>query len=97
MKREASPALEEAKEKSEAAGEGLKRMGDAASDIDHLTSRLKYFFSLAGGFQLMRRAIRSAIDTTKELDAVMTQTAVVSDYTVGDMWKTLPEYSKQAK
>ena len=66
-------------------------------EIDVLGSRLKYFFSLAGGFNLMRRAIRSAVTTTKELDAVMTQTAVVSEYTVGDMWKMLPQYSKEAK
>lgn len=80
--------------------EGLSqfsRANEASQEISHLTSRLKYFFSLAGGFQLMRRAIRSATETTKELDAVMTQTAVVSKFTVGDMWKTLPEYSKYAK
>lgn len=80
--------------------EGLSqfsRANEASQEISHLASRLKYFFSLAGGFQLMRRAIRSATETTKELDAVMTQTAVVSKFTVGDMWKTLPEYSKYAK
>lgn len=77
--------------------QGFQRLGDTNEEIDHLTYRLKYFFSLAGGFNLMRRAIRSAVTTTKELDAVMTQTAVVSEYTVGDMWKTLPKYSKEAK
>lgn len=71
-------------------------MQEADADIEHLTYRLKYFFSLAGGFNLMRRAIRSAVTTTKELDAAMTQTAVVSTYTVSDMWKTLPKYSKEA-
>ena len=75
----------------------FQRLGDTNEELDHLTYRLKYFFSLAGGFNLMRRAIRSAVTTTKELDAVMTQTAVVSEYTVGDMWKTLPKYSKEAK
>ena len=71
-------------------------MQEADADIEHLTYRLKYFFSLAGGFNLMRRAIRSAVTTTKELDAAMTQTAVVSTYTISDMWKTLPQYSKEA-
>ena len=77
--------------------EEFQRLGETNEELDHLTYRLKYFFSLAGGFNLMRRAIRSAVTTTKELDAVMTQTAVVSEYTVGDMWKTLPKYSKEAK
>lgn len=74
----------------------LSRSKEISDDFDHLTWRLKYFFSLAGGFNLMRRAIRSAVTTTKELDAAMTQTAVVSTYTVSDMWKTLPKYSKEA-
>lgn len=77
--------------------ESFSHAREAASDLDNLSSRLKYFFSLAGGFNLMRRAIRNAVTTTKELDAVMTQTAVVSQYSVADMWKKLPEYSNQAK
>ena len=74
----------------------MSRAKEMSDDFEHLTWRLKYFFSLAGGFNLMRRAIRSAVTTTKELDAAMTQTAVVSTYTVSDMWKTLPKYSKEA-
>ncbi len=67
------------------------------SELDQLKNRVTYFFGLANGVALFRRALRDAINTTKELDAVMTQTAVVSDKTVGDMWKTLPQYSKEAK
>ena len=67
------------------------------SELDQLKNRITYFFGLANGVALFRRALRDAINTTKELDAVMTQTAVVSDKTVGDMWKTLPQYSKEAK
>jgi TP901 family phage tail tape measure protein len=52
---------------------------------------------MMGGFQLFKRAIRSAVNTIKELDAAMTETAVVSTKTVGEMWKTLPQYSKKAK
>ena len=38
-----------------------------------------------------------ALDTVKELDTVMTETAVVTDFSVGDMWEKLPEYSQMAK
>lgn len=93
----AVPSTEKIRNGIDKVGDSLHQMSETEQEISHLTSRLKYFFSLAGGFQLMRRAIRSAVETTKELDAVMTQTAVVSDYSVGDMWKTLPEYSKYAK
>lgn len=89
--------LKEMGEKARQAGDGFKQMTDKAQDLDMLTYRLKYFFSMVGGFQLFRRAIRSSIETIKELDAAMTQTAVVSTKTVGQMWKTLPEYTQKAK
>ena len=40
--------------------------------------------------------MKSAISTIKELDAAMTATAVVTDFTVADMWEQLPEYTKRA-
>jgi TP901 family phage tail tape measure protein len=45
---------------------------------------------------LFRRAIRSARDAVKELDDAMTETAVVTNYTISDLWKKLPEYTKRA-
>jgi len=46
---------------------------------------------------LFRRAIQSAFESVKELDAAMTETAVVTDFSVGDMWDKLPEYTDMAK
>lgn len=68
----------------------------AQEDMSMLQSRLKYFFSLTNSIQLLKRTITSAMNTVKELDAVMTETAVVTDFTVGDMWNKLPEYASQA-
>jgi hypothetical protein len=45
---------------------------------------------------LFRRAITNAFNTIKELDAIMTETAVVTDFDVGDMWNQLPEYTDRA-
>jgi hypothetical protein len=45
---------------------------------------------------LFRRAITSALNTVKELDATMTEAAVVTKFDVGDMWEQLPAYSKHA-
>ena len=61
-----------------------------------LKSRVNYFFGLTNSVFLFKRAITSALNTVKELDAVMTETAVVTDFTVGDMWEKLPEYSDKA-
>lgn len=78
------------------AAEGVKKLGGTASDIERLTGRLVRFFSIDNAVRLFRRAIRSATETVKELDKAMTETAVVTNFTVGDMWKTLPEYTKRA-
>jgi hypothetical protein len=40
--------------------------------------------------------MRDAMQTITELDATMTEMAVVTDLSVGDYWDQLPEYSKNA-
>jgi prefoldin subunit 5 len=59
-----------------------------------LQSRLKYFFSSLNMINLFKRTVRQTINTVKELDAAMTGTAVVTDFTVGDMWGKLPQYAE---
>lgn len=92
-----APAMKEAGEKAHETGNNIREMTSKGKDLEMLSSRFKYFFGIMGGFQLFKRAIRGGIQTIKELDAAMTQTAVVSTKTIGQMWKTLPEYSKKAK
>lgn len=85
------------------AAEEIHKFGDECSyadektrELENVANQVKQFFSIGNTVQLFKRAIRSAFDTIKELDAVMTQTAVVTDFTVGDMWAQLPEYTKRA-
>jgi hypothetical protein len=52
------------------------------------------FFSLTNSVELFKRAIRSAVETVKELDKVMTETAVVTEYSIEDMWDKLPQYAE---
>jgi hypothetical protein len=35
---------------------------------------------------LFRRGVQKAFNAVKELDKAMTETAVVTDFSVGDMW-----------
>ena len=65
-------------------------------DVSALKSRIQYFFGLTNTINLFRQAVRGAYETIKELDKAMTETAVVTDFSVGDMWKQLPEYTKRA-
>lgn len=68
----------------------------AAQDLSTLKYQLMDFFSVTGAIQLFRRAIQSAFETVKELDSAMTEIAVVSDFSVNDMWAQLPRFTEQA-
>ena len=68
----------------------------AKQEMDSFKRSVMDFFSITNSIYLFKRAIQSAFETVKELDAVMTETAVVTDFTVGDMWEKLPEYADQA-
>lgn len=65
-------------------------------EADRLKNSVKHFFSLAASIQLVRKIVGQAVATVKELDAVMTETAVVTDFSIGDMWEKLPEYTAKA-
>ena len=67
------------------------------SEIAQLKSRLTYFFSAMNGIQLFKNAIRSAYESVKELDAAITEMAVVTDYSINDIWGNIPQYTQTAK
>ena len=46
---------------------------------------------------MLRSSLRNAMQTITELDATMTEMAVVTDLGVSDYWKQLPEYTARAK
>ena len=64
--------------------------------LNQLKSSTQYFFGLRNMINLLKRGFREALDTVKELDAAMTETAVVTKFDVGDMWEKLPEYTANA-
>lgn len=59
-------------------------------------NRILSYFSVSGIINTFSKAIRSAYETVKELDAAMTKIAVVSDLSVNDMWGQLPKFTDQA-
>ena len=74
----------------------LNRFTAQKREIEALYQRFLSFFGMQNAIQLFKRAIREAYQAVKELDAAMTKTAVVTDFSVGDMWEQLPEYTKMA-
>ena len=73
-----------------------QRLNDSLREVQAVKSRIQYFFGLSNAINLVKRAIRGAFDTIKELDKAMTETTVVTDFSVSDMWAQLPEYTKRA-
>lgn len=99
--------FEQAANSAEQLGNAIKQQANASVDaansqrilnneLDEVKGNLTNFFSLANGIDLFRDAVRSAIDTIKELDATMTEAATVTDFSVADMWDRLPSYSEEA-
>ena len=76
-----------------AAANETQQLNKELSDVQN---KVAYFFSLTNSVNLLKRSIRSAYNTVKELDAAMTETAVVTDFSVNDMWDQLPRYTKAA-
>ena len=75
------------------AARATQSMSQQLQDLQHTT---QYFFSLRNMINLFKRGVDSAVQSVKELDAAMTETAVVTNFSVGDMWEKLPEYTSNA-
>lgn len=82
---------------------GLKGVGKtseeiqkATQEVDRLKQQVLDFFSIGNAIQLFKKAVTAAFNTVKDLDKVMTETAVVTEFNVGDMWSQLPQYTQRA-
>lgn len=80
--------------------EGLNKAfeDDTASQeyFNSLVQNTQDFLGLAGAVEVFRKATSNAIATIKELDAVMSEMAVVTDATISDYWEQLPQYTERA-
>ena len=74
----------------------VNQLDSQMGEMDMLKSRMQYFFGLTNSVYLLRRALTSAMETVKELDKTMTEAAVVTEFSVSDMWEKLPQYTKEA-
>ena len=90
------PSLEKTSEELEKTGQQGKELTRVGQEMENLKNQVIDFFSITNTIQIFKNAIRDAFDTVKELDAAMTETAVVTDFSIGDMWDKLPEYSAEA-
>ena len=78
------------------AQETANSMFSMTKQVEQLQQSTQYFFSLRNMINLFKRGIDDAVQSVKELDKAMTDTAVVTDYNISDLWGMLPEYTKIA-
>ena len=93
---ETSSDADKLKDSVDKAAYEFKEMVSAAKGMEQVTNNLMQFFGLQNIINLFQRALRDTFQTVKDLDAAMTEIAVVSDFGVGDMWNRLPQMSKNA-
>lgn len=101
--KEIEPNLKEVSQAANKCGDSFDTIKNSAQgldqtarEIENLHNQVLQFFSIGNAVQLFKRAVKSAFDVVKELDATMTETAVVTDFTVSDMWDKLPTYAAEA-
>lgn len=93
---EASGATKGLKEAVSGLAQQGGELNEVAKEVERLGEQVKQFFSIGNTIQLFKRAVRDAMNTVKELDATMTETATVTDFSISDMWEQLPHYTDEA-
>ena len=92
--------MKEAQSSGDTMADGVKQTSTEAEhfgkQMNGLQTQMMNFFSLTNGWNLLRRSIRAAVDVVKELDEAMTGMAVVSEYSLGDIWEKRGEFSQSA-
>lgn len=78
------------------AAESFRDLTDAVSKQEEFERKIKSFLGISGAAQVMRAALRDAMQTITELDATMAEMSVVTDLNIGDYWDQLPQYTKRA-
>ena len=78
------------------AAESFRDLTDAVSKQEEFERKIKSFLGISGAAQVMRAALRDAMQTITELDATMAEMSVVTDLDIGDYWDQLPQYTKRA-
>ena len=93
---EAAQPMKTFSDQTKDAANRTEEFNKQAGELAGLKQRITYFFGAANAISLFKRAIREAFNSVKQLDEIMTQTAVVTKFDVSDMWNQLPEYTKRA-
>ena len=90
---EAKQNIEDNQRATEDLGRAQKSLND---EVENIKNGVAHFFSLSNAANMFKSAVHNAFKTVQELDKIMTETAVVTDFSVSDMWDQLPQYTEMA-
>lgn len=108
LQEEAAKGFEQAADAARDSGSAMLENGAAVREsemalqgitaqVDSFLSRATSIATVSGAFLLLKKAVRSAYEDVKELDAAMNSIAVVTDFTTQELWKQVDVYAELAQ
>ena len=108
LQEEAAKGFEQAADAARDSGSAMLKNGAAVREsemalqgitaqVDSFLSRATSIATVSGAFLLLKKAVRSAYEDVKELDAAMNSIAVVTDFTTQELWKQVDVYAELAQ
>ena len=108
LQEEAAKGFEQAANAARDSGSAMLENGAAVREsemalqgitaqVDSFLSRATSIATVSGAFLLLKKAVRSAYEDVKELDAAMNSIAIVTDFTTKELWKQVDAYAELAQ
>ena len=108
LQEEAAKGFEQAADAARDSGSAMLENGAAVREsemalqgitaqVDSFLSRATSIATVSGAFLLLKKAVRSAYEDVKELDAAMNSIAIVTDFTTQELWKQVDAYAELAQ
>ncbi|MBQ2592220.1 MAG: phage tail tape measure protein, partial [Candidatus Riflebacteria bacterium] len=89
-------SLDNIEEEADRTNIQVRELIDTTEDFGKVGQRALDFFALSNLGNIFGQIVSDAKKAISDLDEVMTATAVVTNFSVGDMWDKLPEYTRLA-
>lgn len=86
-------ATKEGAEATREASESAEKMNDT---FDNMKNAVKTFLSIGSAVSALKNVVRDTFNDIKELDKSFAQIAMVTDYSVQEMWSSYDQYAAMA-
>ena len=86
----------ELREQASATRENVTVQEKMSNSFDRMKDAVKTFLSISSAVNGLKSVIRSTFEDVKNLDKSFAEIAMVTDYSVGQMWESYNQYSEMA-